>query len=678
MNIILSRSLKQRFSRKFLKDTSGNIAMIAALSIIPIISVLGFAVDFQLVVTKKNLVQQTLDATMIAAARERQGGLSNDNLENFVDEYFNNLIRANAPSLSCDDKVVSNGNTTENIFDVDLTFDQVGEGVNGTVNCTVATTLSAILGRDEVNFLVEAGSTFGVGLIDVAMVFDVSGSMGDTPSGSSMSKISGLRTAATTAVNALIPDDTTDVGDVRISIVPFDHTVNVGSFFTDFTGLAPNNRTYPREEPVNLRSRFTDARIEAARDELEQLNLNSTRDEALERQIERLNEQIDDLTDDLDDLRNEFDANTAQIRRLQRARDRTRNNNRRQQLQNQINDLNNANNRIRNDFQALSQRRDNFIRDRNRLENQLGNSRDARRIEQLEDIIEDLENGGGLNFNEQCNSSRPQNCIVDGWIPSTGTESGTCVTERGSISFAYTDDDPVSGNIDTMLRGQGHFWFNDATDQKKIAAHFGVVGGTNFGLLEPANTALNNLNARCQPNEIALLSDNKPRILSDINGLRVNAGTSTHLGLAVGWYTLSPEWGSVFPSVNTGHPYNQPNATKVVILMTDGETRNWTSEDTYEDWELPNVPGRELHAPHVDNVPTNAGEERTLAICDSMKARGIAIYAVAFDAPQRAADNLRACASTGEEFFQVADDNEELDEVFAEIAESISDLRIKN
>jgi len=540
-----------------------------------------------------------------------------------------------------------------------------------------------LLGREEVRFDVESGSTFGIGLIDVAMVFDVSGSMGDTPSDSTESKIEGLQSAATTAVNALITDDPLQTEQVRISIVPFDHTVNVGQYFTDFTGLEPNNRTYPRQEPINLRSRFTDIRLAEAREELEELSDNAEVNQQLQDQIDDLTDQIDELTNQMNALRDEFNRNRNRIFQLTRERNRTRNRNRRQQLQNQINDLNNTNGRIANDFRALSQRRDNFIRNRNRLLNQLGSTQNANEIQELEQLIQELENGRGLPANERCTASRQQNCIVDGWAPSTGTESGTCVTERGSNAYAFTDDDPVNGNIDTMLRGQGHFWFEDASDAKKLEAHFGTDSGfsdgfTNFGLLEPANTALNDINNWCQPNEISLLSEDKSRILSDINNLQVNAGTSTHLGLAVGWYTLSPEWGSIFPDANTAHSYTRQDATKVVILMTDGETRNWTNENTYEDWELPTVPGRNVNAPHNINNPPNAGEERTLAICDNMKARGIAIYAVAFDAPARAADNLRACASTGDEFFQVAGNNDELEDVFAEIATSISDLRIKN
>jgi len=58
MTINPMRALKKRFSQNLLKDTSGNVAMIAGLAIIPIVGVLGFAVDLQAVVTKKNTVQQ--------------------------------------------------------------------------------------------------------------------------------------------------------------------------------------------------------------------------------------------------------------------------------------------------------------------------------------------------------------------------------------------------------------------------------------------------------------------------------------------------------------------------------------------------------------------------------------------------------------------------------------------
>lgn len=200
------------FGKSFLKETSGNVAMIAALSIIPIIGVAGLAVDFQLVVTKKNTVQQTLDVTSIAAARERQSGSTNAQATTFAKEYFADLLAVNDPQLSC--------------ASVGVSFVENSEEMNLSVTCTQPTTLSAVLGREKVDFTVESGSTFGVGKVDVAFVFDVSGSMRG-------SKLSALQDAAEQAFEALLPEDAPTNDDVRIALTSYNHSINAGDYFSD-------------------------------------------------------------------------------------------------------------------------------------------------------------------------------------------------------------------------------------------------------------------------------------------------------------------------------------------------------------------------------------------------------------------------------------------------------------
>lgn len=198
--------------RKFLRETSGNVAMIAGLSVIPIISVAGFAVDFQLVVTKKNTVQQTLDVTAIATARARQEGANEAQARKFARDYFTSLLGANDPALVCEN--------------VQLTFDEQSEEVLSKVKCSQPTTLSAIFGREKVDFVVESGSTFGIGKVDVAFVFDISGSMAG-------SKLRSLQDAAEQAFEALLPDDAPANDDVRIAIASYNHSINAGRYFND-------------------------------------------------------------------------------------------------------------------------------------------------------------------------------------------------------------------------------------------------------------------------------------------------------------------------------------------------------------------------------------------------------------------------------------------------------------
>ena len=225
MNISMFRP----FGKNLLRETSGNVAMIAALSIIPIIGVAGLAVDFQLVVTKKTTVQQTLDVTSIAAARERQEGSTNAEATAFAKDYFADLLAVNDPQLGC--------------APVSVSFVENSEEMNLSVTCTQPTTLSAVLGREEVDFTVESGSTFGVGQVDVAFVFDVSGSMRG-------SKLSALQDAAEQAFEALLPEDAPTNDDVRIALTSYNHSINAGDYFSDVVKYNTRSRSLGNSEAV--------------------------------------------------------------------------------------------------------------------------------------------------------------------------------------------------------------------------------------------------------------------------------------------------------------------------------------------------------------------------------------------------------------------------------------------
>ena len=80
-----------------------------------------------------------------------------------------------------------------------------------------------ITGTKELTFGVTSASTYGIGKVDIAFVFDVSGSMGG-------SKMTALKDAAETAVDVLIPvkDDGT-TGEVRIGMASYSSMVDAGS-----------------------------------------------------------------------------------------------------------------------------------------------------------------------------------------------------------------------------------------------------------------------------------------------------------------------------------------------------------------------------------------------------------------------------------------------------------------
>jgi Flp pilus assembly protein TadG len=154
----------------------------------------------------------------------------------------------------------------------------------------------------------------------------------------------------------------------------------------------------------------------------------------------------------------------------------------------------------------------------------------------------------------------------------------------------------------------------------------------------------------CPTTSILPLTTSRTAADNAVSNLNANGYTAGHLGIAWTWYLLSPEWTGVWPAQSDPKPYNTPTLSKVAVLMTDGEFNS-----AYES-------------------SNGSTATQALAICNAMKARGITVYAVVFDAPQVAKDLMQQCASPSS--FYTADNGDQLEQAYRSIAIRISRLRI--
>ena len=90
-----------------------------------------------------------------------------------------------------------------------------------------------------------------------------------------------------------------------------------------------------------------------------------------------------------------------------------------------------------------------------------------------------------------------------------------------------------------------------------------------------------------------------------------------------------------------------------MILMTDGDFLNWYNPDE----------------------GNGNSFDQSKILCDNIKAQGVRIYTVAFQAPTKGKQILEYCAS-GTEYAFTPDSANELKDAYTKIASSISDLRI--
>ncbi|MEP6274032.1 MAG: hypothetical protein ABJ372_02745, partial [Hyphomonas sp.] len=123
----------------------------------------------------------------------------------------------------------------------------------------------------------------------------------------------------------------------------------------------------------------------------------------------------------------------------------------------------------------------------------------------------------------------------------------------------------------------------------------------------------------------------------------------------------SPNWQDIWPETAKPWAYDEINVTKAVILMTDGD----------------------FNANHP--TASKNSFRQAMDLCDAMKAEpsNVQIYTVGFQVPsyvQKTSDGrtiMEYCATSPAYAFD-ASNGDELKEVYREIAQSISDLRIKS
>jgi len=180
-------------------------------------------------------------------------------------------------------------------------------------------------------------------------------------------------------------------------------------------------------------------------------------------------------------------------------------------------------------------------------------------------------------------------------------------------------------------------------------------------------------NYLCDSQPILPLTTSKASVQTMISGLIAKGGTNILEGLMWGWRVVSPE-----EPFTEGRSYSDPENTKYIILMTDGE--NWHqamsnhNKSTYHSFGYA-AKGR-LGTTYTTSALIAQMNTKTLAACQNAKATGIKVYTIAFrlDDPSTRA-MLASCASSTAEAY-AASDGTALVQAFESIAREIAKLRV--
>lgn len=172
------------------------------------------------------------------------------------------------------------------------------------------------------------------------------------------------------------------------------------------------------------------------------------------------------------------------------------------------------------------------------------------------------------------------------------------------------------------------------------------------------------------------LSSDKTALKASIDTYTATGSTAGQIGLAWGWYLVSPNWGYLWPAAtNRPAAYGTKDLLKVVVLMTDGEFNTTYCKGVIS---KDSTSGSGASSDHINcNASNGNAFAQAEALCDAMKAKGIVIYTVGFDLGGNAAaeDIMQECATSAEHVY-LPDSGAQLKTAFKAIGQDINSLRL--
>lgn len=624
----MARNNSGRMVRRFASGEQGNVAIIAALTVIPILTIAGFALDFQMATTSKTKIQAAADSASLAATKSLQDEKSLEEIRAEANAYFVASMTGGQSSSSTGFSKggLSCGPLAINLVPGDLEGTQ---DVEVKVSCKQDTTLSRVAGKQYMPFGVQSSSTFGLGSIEVALILDTTGSMLG-------SRMTSLKTAATDFIDIVVKDNQTPFYS-KVSIVPYAVAVNAGPYANNVRGAPPSGRS------------ISDAVWQTG----------------AQKSITAVNK-----------------ANPARV-------------------------TSNAHGFANGDRVWIS-----GVNGMTQLNNKVYTvsnvAANTFRLQGVSSSGYSTYSSGGIIrkcLNTNCEVTVTSNnhgfadgehIVVSGVNGMTQINTGTNATwqVQNAAQNTFVLEDSVGPTYSGYSNGGSAFcttygcqfyrFLNKASNAQRVhALSTCVTERTGAEALTDAapSTALvgHNYPSTSNPcvsaNEILPLTSNRGTLKAKVNALSAGGSTAGHLGAAWAWYTLSPNFGYLFPTASRGGNYDQRSLNKVAVLMTDGEYNSAYCNGVIAG---DSTSGSGSQADQINCNATNGHAfNQALAYCESMKDAGIMIYTIGFEVVNdpRATQLVNECA-TSQSHVYMASGGDELRVAFQRIARSINEVRI--
>jgi Flp pilus assembly protein TadG len=197
---------------RFFADQHGGVAPIFALAIVPIIGLAGAAVDYSRAAAARSAMSAALDATGLMLSKDAATMTPGQVSAKATDIFNAEFSRTDVSNLQV--TAVLNSPVAGSFT---LTVSASGN---------VGTTFTRILGQNSVALNASTDVDWGIKKLELALALDNTGSMAQS------GKLTQLKAAAHNLLTTL-QNAAKQPGDVKVSIVPFDTTVNIGTGYKD-------------------------------------------------------------------------------------------------------------------------------------------------------------------------------------------------------------------------------------------------------------------------------------------------------------------------------------------------------------------------------------------------------------------------------------------------------------
>jgi Flp pilus assembly protein TadG len=217
-------------ARRFTRANGGNIAVIFAFALLPILAFIGAAIDYSRANKARSAMQAALDSAALMVSKDLSNGIiTTTDIPKKAQDYFNALFTDKSAQVISVNASYTVANAT------------TGSTIQLSSSGQITTDFMKVAGFPTMGFGTSSTATWGNTRMRVAMVLDNTGSMQDN------GKMPAMQKAAKDMIDTLSGFNKTD-GDVYISIVPFTKDVNVGKSNVDAPWI--NWTEWEAEPPV--------------------------------------------------------------------------------------------------------------------------------------------------------------------------------------------------------------------------------------------------------------------------------------------------------------------------------------------------------------------------------------------------------------------------------------------